>query len=192
VINIMGILWPLLLTSYQLFFCQLGDSQISIRGKWCCEDLRNLFTLRRVSVLKMVESCWSRSNNSEIFLQRKDIFSLLQRAKSGSEPYHTSSLMGTGDSFSFSGCISGGAWGSRLLSSVEFRNKWSYTSTPPYAFIAFKDMSVAHKLLENNHSTFGLASAVRCLEVQKMNTTSQKEDLSLCQGKRWHELNLAH
>jgi len=25
-----------------------------------------------------------------------------------------------------------------------------------------------------------------------MNTTLQKEDLSLCQGKMWHELNLAH
>ena len=51
-------------------------------------------------------------------------------------------------------------------------------------------MSFAHKLLENDNSAFGLASTVRCLEVQKMYTTSQKEDISLCQGKRWHELNL--
>jgi len=135
VINVMGIHWLL-----SLFFCQLGDSQISIRGTWWCEDLRHFFTLKKVSVLKMFGSYWSRSSNSEIFLQRKDIFSLLQRTKSGSDPYHTSSLMGTGYSFYFSGCLSGGAWGSRLLSSVKFRNKWVYTSTPPYAYIAYKDI----------------------------------------------------
>jgi len=87
--------------------------------------------------------------------------------------------MGTGDSFSFSGCISGGEWGSQLLSSVKFRNKWVYTSTPPHAFIAYKDMSFAYKLLENYHWAFGLTSTVRCLKVQKW-TQRLRKRIFLC------------
>ena len=44
-----------------------------------------------------------------IFLQRKEIFSLLQSAKTGSEAHQASSLTDTRGCLAFAGCISAGA-----------------------------------------------------------------------------------
>jgi hypothetical protein len=191
VINIMGIHWLLLLTSYHLF---LPFWRFSDFNPW---DVMMWGSAKFFYVKK--ESAWSKWLGAaglepaiQDFLAEEIYIFSSPKSQVGlwALPYlivHWYRRL-----ILFSGCKSGGAWGSRLLSSVEVRNKLVYTSTPPYAFISYKDMSFAHKLLENDHSTFGLPSTFRCLKVQNMNTTSQKEDLSLCQGKRWHELNRPH